>query len=191
MLRSNILTLDDTFNAGTNPLGDNVVEITYRAGSGRNGSIGVPIELKNNLLITNPDSGGNTGILISGGLSSTNGNLTITNNSNLASRTKFDSVVSDGPQGTISYSQTVGWTEFNQANTFTGTTTNVAGSMVLGNSLALQNSALNTTGSGVGNATAGIKIRGVTSLTLGGLTGNKNMDPSIPLSMVTTSDTVR
>ena len=64
---SNILTLDDTFNAGTNPLGDNVVEITYRAGSGRNGSIGVPIELKNNLLITNPDSGGNTGILISGG----------------------------------------------------------------------------------------------------------------------------
>ena len=172
---SNILTLDDTFNAGTNPLGDNVVEITYRAGSGRNGSIGVPIELKNNLLISNPDNTGNTGILISNGLSSSNGNLTITNNSNVASRTKFNSTVSNG-SGTISYSQTVGWTEFNNANTFTGTTSNVAGSMVLGNSLALQNSALDTTASGIGNNVAngnGLKIRGITTLTLGGLTGNK------------------
>ena len=91
---SNILTLDDT-NGIANPSGDNVVEITYRAGSSRNGSIGVPIELRNNLLITNPDNTGNTGILISGGLSSSNGNLTITNNSNLNSRTKFNSTVSD------------------------------------------------------------------------------------------------
>ena len=175
---SNILTLDDTFNAGTNPLGDNVVEITYRAGSGRNGSIGVPIELKNNLLISNPDNTGNTGILISGGLSSSNGNLTITNNSNLNSRTKFNSTVSDGaPGNSITYIQTVGWTEFNNPNTFTGTTTNVAGSIVLRNSLALQNSALDTAASGVGNGADpgnGLKIK-VAALTLGGLIGNKDL----------------
>ena len=48
--------------------------------------------------------------------------------------------------------------------------------MVLGNSLALQNSALDTTASGIGNNVAngnGLKIRGITTLTLGGLTGNK------------------
>ena len=198
---SNILTLDDTFNAGTNPLGDNVVEITYRAGSGRNGSIGVPIELKNNLLISNPDNTGNTGILISGGLSSSNGNLTITNNSNLNSRTKFNSTVSDGaPGNSITYIQTVGWTEFNNPNTFTGTTTNVAGSIVLRNSLALQNSALDTAASGVGNGADpgnGLKIKvaaltlGTTGTDLSSTVANGTTTPVITLNVPTASATNR
>ena len=164
---SNILTLDG--NGGN-------AQINFRSG-GKNGSTGVVIALSSNLLITNPDSSGNTGILISSGLSSSNGNLTITNNSNLASRTKFNSTISDGT-GTITFVQTSGYCEFNNANTFTGSTTNSSGSIVLGNSLALQNSALNTSASITGNTTNGLcLINGVstlTSLTLGGLTGNKD-----------------
>jgi autotransporter-associated beta strand protein len=60
------------------------------------------------------------------------------------------------------------------ANTFTGTTTISSGVLTLGNSLALQNSPLDTLNSIAGNATTGLKTT-VTSLTLGGLTGNKNL----------------
>lgn len=173
---SKILTLDDTYDALTNPGGDGIVEITYRVDSSRNGSIGVPIQLNNNLLISNPNSSGNTGILISGGLSSANGDLTISNNSHLNSRTKFNSTVSDGT-GTITFDQTAGWAEFNNANTFSGSTVNRDGTLVLGNSLALQSSALDTLNSVSGTASVGLRITGTaaTALTLGGLTGNKNL----------------
>ena len=63
------------------------------------------------------------------------------------------------------------------ANTFTGTTTISAGILSLTNSLALQNSALNTTSSITGDATNGLRTT-VTTLTLGGLTGNKNFAAS-------------
>jgi len=62
----------------------------------------------------------------------------------------------------------------NAANTFTGVTKVSAGNLILGNSLALQNSSLDTLNSIAGNATAGLKTT-VTALTLGGLTGNKNL----------------
>ena len=55
------------------------------------------------------------------------------------------------------------------ANTFTGTTTINAGRIVLGNSLALQNSALNT--ASVGKVTA----TGFAAPTLGGLTGSTDL----------------
>ena len=54
------------------------------------------------------------------------------------------------------------------ANTYTGTTTVSAGTLALSNILALQNSALDT--SGAGNVTAS-----VTTLTLGGLSGSKDL----------------
>jgi autotransporter-associated beta strand protein len=60
------------------------------------------------------------------------------------------------------------------ANTFSGATTISSGVLVLANSLALQNSALDTLNSIVGTSTAGLKTD-LTSLTLGGLTGNKNL----------------
>jgi autotransporter-associated beta strand protein len=60
------------------------------------------------------------------------------------------------------------------ANIYTGTTTNSAGTLNLGNSLALQNSPLDTTGSITGTGTVGLKTT-ATALTLGGLTGNKDL----------------
>ncbi len=54
------------------------------------------------------------------------------------------------------------------ANSFTGTTEALAGSIVLGNSLALQNSTLVTSAADSGSVSFG----GLTSATLGGLSGN-------------------
>jgi autotransporter-associated beta strand protein len=62
-------------------------------------------------------------------------------------------------------------------NTYTGTTTVSAGILSLGNSAALQNSALNTTNSIAGDTNNGLRTT-VTTLTLGGLTGNKNFAAS-------------
>ena len=59
------------------------------------------------------------------------------------------------------------------ANTFTGATTVTGGVLNLANALALQNSAYDTTGSVVGSGPAGLRTT-ATTLTLGGLTGNKN-----------------
>ncbi len=59
------------------------------------------------------------------------------------------------------------------ANTFTGATTVSAGTLELSNALALQNSAINTTATAAGTATAGLVLTGVTSPTFGGLTGTK------------------
>jgi autotransporter-associated beta strand protein len=60
------------------------------------------------------------------------------------------------------------------ANTFAGPTINRVGILVLNNSLALQNSSLHTTSSASGTSTAGLTAA-VTSLTLGGLEGSRNL----------------
>lgn len=62
-------------------------------------------------------------------------------------------------------------------NTFSGATAITGGILSLGNSLALQNSPLDTATSIAGNGTAGLRST-VTTLTLGGLTGNKNFASS-------------
>ncbi len=59
-------------------------------------------------------------------------------------------------------------------NTYTGTTTVSSGTLRLSNALALQNSPLNTNGSIAGDSTNGLKTT-LTALTLGGLTGNKDL----------------
>jgi autotransporter-associated beta strand protein len=60
-------------------------------------------------------------------------------------------------------------------NTFSGTTTNSGGILILGNSLAIQSSTLDTANSAAGTSTVGLRIsNGITNLTLGGLNGNKN-----------------
>jgi autotransporter-associated beta strand protein len=61
------------------------------------------------------------------------------------------------------------------ANTFTGTTTVSGGTLQLNNALALQNSALDTTGSITGTASVGLVLNSVTTPTFGGLTGDKNL----------------
>lgn len=55
------------------------------------------------------------------------------------------------------------------ANTFSGATKVNAGVLVLGNSLALQNSAIDTSGAGK------INLSGITTATFGGLTGGSNL----------------
>ena len=79
----------------------------------------------------------------------------------------------DGTSVTLTPTITAGTWEFGGTNTYTGATTIKGGTLSLTNSLALQNSALDTTNSIAGTASAGLKTT-VTTLTLGGLTGNKN-----------------
>ena len=70
---------------------------------------------------------------------------------------------------------TVGPLILSGANTFSGSTTISNGLLRLDNSLALQNSPLDTTNSVAGAANTGLRLNGaMTALTLGGLTGNKN-----------------
>jgi autotransporter-associated beta strand protein len=59
------------------------------------------------------------------------------------------------------------------SNTFNGTTTVSAGTLVIGNNLALQNSALDTAGAGV------VTTTGFTTPTLGGLKGSTNLSSVI------------
>lgn len=67
-----------------------------------------------------------------------------------------------------------GTTTLVSANSYSGKTTITAGILSLGNALAMQNSVLDTTASVTGGATDGLRTT-VTTLTLGGLTGNKNL----------------
>jgi autotransporter-associated beta strand protein len=59
-------------------------------------------------------------------------------------------------------------------NTYTGATTILGGILTLGETNSIQNSALDTAGSIAGDATNGLQTT-VTALTIGGLTGNKNL----------------
>ena len=174
-----ILTLDNT--GSTNAV------INVDAASGQNHNINVPIQLMDSLDITNgltSASGkslimNNTMTVKSG--ASNSGNLTITNNSTLGGTpmTNFNGLISDGA-GSITLVNAAGIMNIaNAGNTFSGTTTNTSGIIRIDNATALQNSALNTTGSITGSATEGLRLNtGVTTLTLGGLTGSKNINAS-------------
>ena len=77
--------------------------------------------------------------------------------------------------GTAGLTKTgTGTLKLTAANTFNGLTTVSAGILSLGNSAALQNSVLDATNSINGTSTAGLKIT-VTTLTLGGLNGTKDL----------------
>ena len=82
-------------------------------------------------------------------------------------------IISDGSGQLNLRKSNAGTWALSGANTFTGATINAGGTLILGNSLALQNSALDTATSIAGTATVGLRTT-VTTLTLGGLTGNKN-----------------
>lgn len=68
---------------------------------------------------------------------------------------------------------TVGTLTLEAANTYSGITVINSGILWLKNALSIQNSAIDTTYSATGNATNGLKIA-TTTLTIGGLSGNKN-----------------
>ena len=84
----------------------------------------------------------------------------------------FSGTISDGSgQLALTKGSAGRWT-LSSANTHTGATTVAGGNFILSHSSALQNSPLNTTGSVTGTSTVGLTTT-VTTLTLGGLTGNK------------------
>ncbi len=85
----------------------------------------------------------------------------------------FDGDISDGGGTVTLRKEGAGSWTLSGENTHTGTTSNIAGILVLGDALALQNSALDTVASKSGSSTEGLRTT-ATTLTLGGLTGNKN-----------------
>jgi fibronectin-binding autotransporter adhesin len=87
----------------------------------------------------------------------------------------FSGIIGNG-DGKVSLLKTdAGRWILSNANTFSGSTQVSGGTLELTNSLALQNSALDATNSITGTASAGLKTT-VTTLTLGGLNGTKNLD---------------
>jgi fibronectin-binding autotransporter adhesin len=113
-----------------------------------------------------------SGVTLSG-TGTLNGDLTLLTGAAASNKFKLDGVISGTGNFTMSASG-AGYAEMSQANTYSGSTTVSSGILSLTNALALQNSAVDTTASVTGTATAGLRIATATTLTLGGLTGNKN-----------------
>ncbi len=165
-----VLTLDNT--------GITNAVINVDVASGQNQNLNVPIELMDSLSITNGlASASGKSLIMNNTISSKNGALTITHTSTLGATpmTNFNGLISDGT-GSISLVNAAGIINIgNAGNTFSGTTTNTSGVIRIDNSLALKNSALNSSGSIAGDANNGLRLNaGVTALTLGGLTGSKD-----------------
>jgi autotransporter-associated beta strand protein len=107
------------------------------------------------------------------GTGTLNGDVTLLTAASAANTFKLDGVISGAGNFTMSASG-AGVAQMSKANTYSGSTTVSSGILSLTNALALQNSAVDTTASVTGTATAGLRTT-VTTLTLGGLTGNKNL----------------
>ncbi|MFM8885666.1 MAG: beta strand repeat-containing protein [Chthoniobacterales bacterium] len=124
-------------------------------------------------------SGGSLAIGTGGQLSTNsaitnNANLTANSTGALAQGTHFSGAAI---AGTGSFTQLgSGTTTLNAANTFSGVTLISAGKVVLGHTLALQNSAYDTTGS---TGAIGLDVTGFTAPTLGGLRGSVDLATAI------------
>jgi autotransporter-associated beta strand protein len=108
------------------------------------------------------------------GTGTLNGDLTLLTAATAPNRFNLTGVISGTGNFTMSSSSGAGVAQMSNANTYSGSTTVSSGILSLTNALALQNSAVDTTASVTGTATAGLRISTATTLTLGGLTGNKN-----------------
>jgi autotransporter-associated beta strand protein len=104
----------------------------------------------------------------------TTGTKTIDFRTNIVGTHTTSGIISDGSGQLNVRKSNAGTWILAGANTHTGTTTVAVGTLTLSNSLALQNSTLDTTGSVAGGAAAGLKTT-VSTLTFGGLTGTKNL----------------
>ena len=88
---------------------------------------------------------------------------------------EFQGIISGSGYGiTLQSAGANGALRLSGANTYSGPTVVGSGLLLISNTLALQNSPLDTLNSIVGTTSAGIRAQ-VPNLTLGGLTGNKNL----------------
>ncbi len=131
---------------------------------------------------------GKNATITTGGLSMTGANNFTIQNGILRSNSTSGFFVTQNGAGTLTLGSVIanglGASTFTKAgtgaltlsgeNTYSGATTISGGILNLTHALALKNSALDTTNSVVASATAGLKTD-KTTLTLGGLTGNKNL----------------
>ena len=166
---------------GTSAFGNAANVITLGASGAGSASLlaNASATLVNNWVV----AAGSGGTLTLGSISTTtqtwsgtgtlNGDLTLSTLADSANKFRLNGVISGTGNFTMS-SSGAGYAEMSQANTYSGSTKVSSGILSLTNANALQNSALDTTGSVIGTATAGLRA-GVTTLTLGGLTGNKNL----------------
>lgn len=108
-----------------------------------------------------------------GGVSSTgSGDKALTIQGSTSGIGELAGVIADGGAGKVSITKAgTGQWILSGANTFTGTTLLSAGSLVLGNNLALQNSPVNPTNLGTVST-----LSGVTNPTFGGLFGSSNLN---------------
>jgi autotransporter-associated beta strand protein len=146
-----------------------------------NSTISAPLLLKSSLNVSNNSRYGYyseaTGsLLISGDITAySTGTKTITNqglcDDGLNSVT-ISGVIGDGSSGgqiAVTQNSTTSYLTLSEINTYTGNTLITAGKLTVGNSLALQNSVLDTAGTGTLAFSSGI-----TTATFGGLTGSGN-----------------
>ena len=172
------------------PVGSNVTAINNTNASPL--TISGPLFINTSGSTTVTESG--SGLLtLSGGVANTTGNLVLANNSSIANgitlltgtsivinnvgtitnsgtgtgNTLISAVIGPSVTGLTQASSTSGLT-ISGANTFTGNTLVSAGVLTLSGNTSLQNSTLDTSGAGTITAT-------VTTPTIGGLTGSKNI----------------
>jgi autotransporter-associated beta strand protein len=130
------------------------------------------------------DQSGAAGVLtLNGNVTATvAGAKTLTLQGSTAGSGVIGGIISDSSLGATSLTKTgTGTWTLNAANTYTGNTTLSGGTLILGNNLALQNSALNYTGSTL--AFSG----GINTPTFGGLTGSTSLSLASNVTALTLS----
>ena len=179
-----VLTSGNPANSTTDFLTNTTEEITNTVTAAALNSLSIDTTAGSNSWdITN----GKTATVTTGGLSMTGANnFTIKNgtlksassgffvNPNGAGTLTLGSVIANGLGASTFTKAGTGALTLSGENTYSGATTISGGILNLTHALALKNSALDTTNSVVGSATAGLKTDR-TTLTLGGLTGDKDL----------------